>query len=184
MTPGSRDSATAGRPASSAEASSRESSRAADGTRERAAPRGQVLGIPCRALIVSADFGVQIGAERVAQALARGLQRAGWPAPDSCPLTGAGELRELLAAESFDSRMRESRAVVVAERSLRERTLELSATFEIATRTRQAGVPTYAVTADQEIDEFDARMLDLQVVIRAASIQGLAAAGRRLGELL
>ena len=73
---------------------------------------------------------------------------------------------------------------MVAERSLSERSLAASATFELATRARQAGVPAYAVSADDELNSFDARMLDLQVVLQAESVRALTAAGKRLGALL
>ena len=52
--------------------------------------------------------------------------------------------------------------------------------FEIATRARQAGVPAYAVTGENELDAFDARMLDLQVILEARTVRGLAAAGTKL----
>ena len=58
-----------------------------------------------------------------------------------------------------------------------------SAAFEIATRARQAGVPAYAVTGENALGAFDARMLDLQLVLEARGPRGLAAAGRRLASL-
>jgi glycerate kinase len=94
------------------------------------------------------------------------------------------ELLERLAALSFDGRMRRSRALIVAERRLREPTLEHSPAFELATRARQAGVPAYAVTAENRLDQFDARILDLQLILVASTPRALAAAGRKLARLL
>jgi glycerate kinase len=80
--------------------------------------------------------------------------------------------------------MLRSRAVVIAAARLDERTLAGSPAFEIATRARQAGVPAYAVTADDGLDAFDARMLDLQLVLQARDGRALAAAGRRLAGIV
>jgi glycerate kinase len=93
-------------------------------------------------------------------------------------------VRALLEALDFDARMRRARAVVLAQWRLQERTLAGSAAFEIATRARQAGVPAYAVTAENTLDAFDARILDLQVILEASTARALAAAGRRLAELV
>ena len=80
--------------------------------------------------------------------------------------------------------MHRARAVVIAQWRLKERTLAASATFEIATRARQAGVPAYAVTAKSTLDAFDARILDLQVILEASTARALEAAARRLAELM
>jgi hypothetical protein len=45
-------------------------------------------------------------------------------------------------------------------------------------------VPAYAVAGESSLDPFDARMLDLQVIIAAADIRALTAAGRKLATLL
>jgi len=143
-----------------------------------------VVHIPRHLLIASEAFGPRLDAGRVADALAAGVVRAGRPQPDVCPLAGVeGALRSALDALHFDARMRAARAVVVASASLQERALAGSLTFEIATRARQAGVPAYAVTGADAIDAFDARILDLQLVIEARTPRALAAAGRRLAEL-
>jgi glycerate kinase len=108
------------------------------------------------------------------------------------PLTpeieGAQGVRMLLDAVGFDARMRRARAVIVGEGCRRERiggrSWIGSVTFEIATRARQAGVPAYAVLAINALDSFDARMLDLQVVLEARSTQALSLAGRRLADVI
>jgi hypothetical protein len=80
--------------------------------------------------------------------------------------------------------MRAARAVVVAVERLGEATLAASPTFEIATRARQAGVPAYAITAANGLDAFDARILDLQLILEASGRRALAAAARRLAGVL
>jgi glycerate kinase len=151
--------------------------------------------IPQRLLIAAGPFGGSLSAGRVAASIARGVLAAGRPEPDLCPFelgalesggaaaTCGADARALLDAVDFDRRMRAARAVVVAWGELEERALAGSVTFEIATRARQGGVPAYAVTAHDRLDAFDARILDLQLVLEARSTRALAAAGRRLAEL-
>jgi hypothetical protein len=139
--------------------------------------------IPERALIASTPLGA-LSAERVAAALALGMRAGGAPAPDICALAPAQPLDEQLRALDFDARMRDARALVVAERALAEPTLARTAAFELATRARQAGVPAYAVAAANSLNAFDARMLDLQAVLQAHTAPALQAAGRRLARLI
>jgi glycerate kinase len=144
--------------------------------------------IPTTALVASGPFGPRLAAQDVAAAIACGLQSGGLAAPDLCPIAPGevqrSDIRALLDALDFDARMRRARAVVLAEWRLEERTLEGSAAFEIATRARQAGVPAYAVTAENRLDSFDARILDLQAIFRAGSPRALTAAGRKLATLI
>jgi len=145
-----------------------------------------VTPIPQRLLVVAEPFGPRLDAERVARAIARGVMAAGRPQPDLCPIerhSGPRARSELLDALGFDARMRACRAVVIACERLQERALAGSLTFELATRARQGGVPAYAVTAQDALDVFDARILDLQLVLEARTGRALAAAGRTLGEL-
>jgi glycerate kinase len=72
---------------------------------------------------------------------------------------------------------------VLASERLRERALSGSLTFEIATRARQGGVPSFAVTADSQLDAFDARILDLQAIIEARTARELTSAGYELTSL-
>jgi glycerate kinase len=149
--------------------------------------------IPQAALIASGPFGDALSAERVAQAIAQGLRAGGAPEPDLCPIpveegqrsdVGRLDVGALLEGLDFDVRMRRARAVILGERQLEERALRGSVAFEIATRARQAGVPAYAVTGSNELDRFDARILDLQVIIEASSRRALVAAGIRLAQVL
>ncbi len=151
------------------------------------------MGIPQAALIVSGPFGDVLSAEHVALAIAQGLRVGGAPEPDLCPIpveegqrsdVGALDVGALLEGLNFDVRMRRAHAVILGERRLEERALRGSVAFEIATRARQAGVPAYAVTGSNALDLFDARILDLQVIVQAGSRRALVAAGRRLAQVL
>jgi hypothetical protein len=150
--------------------------------------------VPRTLLVAAGPFAERLSAARVAGAVALGLQDGGW-ATEPCPLPAAPAsaggrtpdgpaLRELLDALDFDARMRSARALVVCERELHERTLAGSPAFELATRARQAGVPAYAVTAENRLDAFDARVLDLQAIVEGASARTLRSAGRELAKLV
>ena len=134
------------------------------------------MSIPNTLLLAMCPFGDGLSAERVAGAIAKGVRAAGMAEPDLCPI-------EDMLPDDFDVRMRRSRAVVVGARRLEERTLAGSPVFELATRARQAGVPAYAVTAKNALAPFDARILDLQLILEATDVRGLSAAGRKLGSL-
>jgi glycerate kinase len=144
--------------------------------------------IPTTPLLVAGAFGRDLSAPAVGAAIARGLLAGGVPAPDVCPIDPAHEhgveARELLDAHDFDARMRRARAVIVAVERLREQTLAGSATFEVATRARQSGVPAYAITGENRLDLFDARILDLQLIVEARGARALAGAGGKLAPLL
>jgi glycerate kinase len=143
--------------------------------------------IPRNPLVACGPFG-SLSAPRAAAAIGRGLRAGGLPEPDILLLTGvqdqAADVRELLACADFDTRMRRARAVIVGAWRLREQTLAGSAAFEIATRARQTGVPAYAVTGENRLDLLDARILDLQTILEAEGTRALAAAGRKLAQLL
>jgi glycerate kinase len=143
--------------------------------------------IPRTLLIATRAFGERLDAQSVAGAIARGLA-AGGRQSDLCPIAPEqkppGEPRAMLDALDFDTRMRRARAVILGEMLLREDTLAGSVAFEIATRARQAGVPAYAVTGENRLDYFDARILDLQAILEASSARSLQAAGRRLAGLV
>lgn len=107
----------------------------------------------------------------------RGIPRWGWSCARSNRMRG---LARALTEVTFDVRMRASRAVVVGAARLDERTLLGSGVFEVATRARQAGVPAYAVAGENALSRFDARILDLQVIVEANNPRAL----RRVGEQL
>jgi glycerate kinase len=146
--------------------------------------------IPQTALVVAGPFAEGLSAAAVARAIGRGLVAGDLPQPDLCPLDddSRGEhldaIRARLDALDFDTRMRRARAVVLAERHLEEERLRGSATFEIATRARQGGVPAYAVTSKNTLAPFDARILDLQVILEARTGRTLVTAGLKLAQVL
>ena len=83
-------------------------------------------------------------------------------------------MQELLATLGFDERMLRARAVILVVEQLSRETLLGSVACEVATRARQGGVPAYAVARESSLDLFDARILDLQVILRG---RGTVAAG-------
>jgi glycerate kinase len=139
-------------------------------------------------LIVTGAFGPGLPAPRVAAALALGMRAGGLAQPEVCALPtgldGGGAMRARLQELLPDRRMRDARALILAERVLEEATLAGSAAFELATRARQAGVPCYAVAGENRLSPFDARILDLQAVLTASSTRALTAAGRKLARLI
>lgn len=90
----------------------------------------------------------------------------------------------VLDAVGFDVRMRAARAVVSGEGRLDGQSLAGKALSEVATRARQAGVPCHAIVGSRALDAFETRILDLQVVLEASTLEELKAAGRRLADLL
>jgi hypothetical protein len=144
------------------------------------------MAIPNTLMLTVCPFGPPLSATRVAAAIVRGLCAAGHSNPDLCllePAEQGADLRDQLDTIDFDARMRRARALVIAAERLEEQTLAGSPIFELATRARQGGVPAYAVTAENALAPFDARILDLQLVIEARSTRALANAGRRLASL-
>ncbi len=146
--------------------------------------------IPRTPLVASSPFSAQLGSEEVARSIARGLELGGTDGAEVCPLDDSGEegcaaqLRAQLGQLDFDARLRRARALVIAAPRLEPRSLAASAAFELATRARQAGVPAYAVTAKVALNSFEARILDLQLIIEAGTERQLTAAGRKLALLL
>jgi glycerate 2-kinase len=142
------------------------------------------VGIPQRLLLACEAFGPRLPATAVGEAISSGIQAAGMPEPDVLVLApeaqAAVDPRRLLDELGFDARMRSVRAVVIAAARLHEETLAGSIAFEIATRARQGGVPAYAIAAASTLGAFDARILDLQLILEAPSRQKLVAAGREL----
>ena len=148
-------------------------------------------------------FGPQKGADAAAvRRLERRLAKLadGWPR-DPRGIVGsgagggiAGGLWAALGAElvpgasfildtlGFDARMRAARAVILGEGKLDRQTLEGKALGEAATRCRQAGVPCHAIVGRAEIDPFDARIIDLQVILEAGTLPAIETAARGLAE--
>jgi len=142
------------------------------------------VGISQTLLIACAPFGPRLTAPSAARAIAIGAQEGGLAEPDVCPVPEHGRVTMALEELDFDTRLRRARAVVVGGEELTSGTLAASVLREIATRARQGGVPAYAVTSERELGAFDARVLDLQVVLRARTRAALIAAGRELALLV
>jgi glycerate kinase len=135
-------------------------------------------------LVAAGAFGSGLQAQRVADAIASGLRDGGWEA-DPCALSSRpGTARSPRGDPDFDARMLAARAVVIAQARLHEDTLAATDAFELATRARQSGVPAYAIAAENRLDAFDARILDLQTIIEARTHRSLRAAGRKLATLV
>ncbi len=88
----------------------------------------------------------------------------------------------ILDTVGFDARLRSARAVVTGEGKLDTQSLAGKVVSEVATRARQAGVPCHAVVGTRDLDAMGARVLDLDQVIEASTLDELVAAGRRLAE--
>ena len=129
--------------------------------------------------------------------LARGWRRD----PRGVPLTGAagglsGGLWAQLGGDlvpgaafildrlDFDPRMRAARAVVTGEGRLDQQSLVGKALSEVATRARQSGVPCHAIVGQRELDSFGARILDLQAVVEARTLEEIRAAAQRLADVI
>jgi len=112
---------------------------------------------------------------------AGGLSGGLWAAFGAELVPGAGFVLDALR---FDARMRAARAVVTGEGKLDEQSLAGKLVSEVATRARQAGVPCFAVCGRRELDDFGARILDLQTVLEAGTVPELERAGRELAQLL
>lgn len=90
----------------------------------------------------------------------------------------------VLEALDVDARMRAARAVVVGEGRLDRTTLDGKIAGELAIRARQAGVPAHAVVGQAAIDPFDVRILDLQVVAQASTLDAIESAGAQIAQHL
>ncbi len=147
-------------------------------------------------LVLAEAFAGGLDETRVAEAIALGLQADGRLRCDLCLLDGRADgpfeqtegragawqrhARARLDGVDFDVRMRAARALVIASERLHDQTLAGSIAFEAATRARQAGVPAYAVTAHDGLDAFEARIIDLQIILEASTRRTLSAAGKKL----
>ena len=149
---------------------------------------------------MSLPFSATLRAGKVAAAVATGLRAAGCPAPDVLalddgphgapeapgaePQTPGAEPQAAGAELEDPERLRRARAVILAAASLERDRLRGTLELEILSRARQTGVPAYAICREERLDAFDARLLDLQVVLEARSERALSAAARRLAPLL
>ncbi len=140
-------------------------------------------------LVLADSFGESLNATRVAEAIGRGVCANERLECDLCPLHVGTDTRaeipaKLLDGLDFSRRMLAARALVIACEHLDDRTLAGSVTFEAATRARQSGVPAYAIAGRNALDPFEARIVDLQVILQASTARALSAAGRKLAALV
>jgi glycerate kinase len=112
---------------------------------------------------------------------AGGLSGGLWAAFGAELVPGAAFVLDIL---KFDPRMRAARAVVTGEGRLDRQSLAGKAVSEVATRARQAGVPCHAIVGTRRLDAFGARILDLQAILEAATLEQIEAAGAELARLL
>jgi glycerate kinase len=112
---------------------------------------------------------------------AGGLSGGLWAAFGAELVPGAGFVLDAIA---FDARMRSSRAVITGEGRLDRQSLVGKLVSEVATRARQAGVPCHAVVGSNALDRFDARILDLQIIIEAGNASEFEAAGAGLADAM
>ena len=112
---------------------------------------------------------------------AGGLSGGLWAVHDATLEPGAAWILDAL---DFDSRMRAARAVVTGEGKLDEQTLQGKLVGEVGTRTRQAGVPLHAIVGTDALDGFGKRMIDLQVVTAATTLEEVEDAAEDLGAKL
>jgi glycerate 2-kinase len=108
---------------------------------------------------------------------AGGIAGGLWAWRDATLVPGAAIV---LDAIGFDAAMRAARFVVTGEGRLDEQTLAGKAVGEVATRCRQAGVGCHAVVGQDALPPFLARVLDLQTIAEARTLDEIEAAGRGL----
>jgi glycerate kinase len=167
--------------------------------------RGAVLVVLCDVRTpfeeAAARFGPQKGADpAAAERLGRRLDTLAGLLPKDprgVPMTGAagglsgglwamfGARLEpgapfVLEALDFDRRMRAARAIVTGEGRIDRTTLEGKAVGEVAVRARQAGVPAHAIVGRNALDRFDQRILDLQTIAEAGTLDEIERAAEAL----
>jgi glycerate kinase len=133
------------------------------------------IGVPTEVLVAADGFGGRFTATEVAEALVLGLAASGQPARVS-RLDEQG-----MAIAPPASEIRAARAVIMCADRLDRESLVGSLLSEVATTARQAGVPCHAVVGSNQLDLFDIRILDLQLVIEATALAEIEAAGVEIG---
>jgi glycerate kinase len=110
---------------------------------------------------------------------AGGLSGGLWAAFRAQLVPGAGFVLDALG---FSARMHASHAVVTGEGRIDAQTLQGKAVGEVAIRCRQAGVPCHAVVGCNDLDPFEQRMLDIEALEEATTLEEVEAAARRIVE--
>jgi glycerate 2-kinase len=108
---------------------------------------------------------------------AGGLSGGLWAHLGATLLPGAAYV---LDAVGFGERMRGAAFVVTGEGRLDAQTLQGKICGEVATRCRQTGVACHAIVGRDALEPFEERIIDLQSVTEARTLEELEAAGRAL----
>lgn len=108
---------------------------------------------------------------------AGGLAGGLWAAVGAKLVPGAPYV---LDAVGFDAAMRAARYVVTGEGRLDQQTLAGKCVGEVATRCRQAGVACHAIVAQEELDLFGQRVIDLGSVREATTLEEMERAAAAL----
>jgi len=111
-------------------------------------------------------------ADEALRAFARGL---GFP---------LAQLSRDAAGAQLDRALRAARGVVLVARRIDPGALPGQRALELATRARQGGVPAFAVVGEHSLTPFDARVLDLQLVLTASGGASWTAAGESIAAVL
>jgi glycerate kinase len=74
-----------------------------------------------------------------------------------------------------------ARAVITCTDRLDRESLVGSLLSEVATTARQNGVPCHAVVGSNQLDLFDIRILDLQLVLEVSTLAEIEVAGAEIG---
>ncbi len=112
---------------------------------------------------------------------AGGLSGALWAQYGAALEPGA---RFVLSALDADERLQAARAVIVGEGRLDRTTLEGKIAAEISVRARQMGVPCYAVVGSNGLEAIDQRILDIQAIIEATTLDEIERAGHEIAAYL
>jgi glycerate kinase len=86
----------------------------------------------------------------------------------------------VLDALGFDERMRASWCVITGEGRIDEQTLKGKVVGELTTRCRQAGVPSHAVVGKNDLGLFEQRLLDIEGLEEATTLDEIADAAERI----
>lgn len=133
------------------------------------------IGVPTEVLVVADSFGGRFSATEVGEALLLGLAASGQPARVSWLDEGG------MAITPPVSEIRAARAVITCTDRLDRESLVGSLLSGVATTARQAGVPCHAVVGSNQLDLFDIRILDLQLVLEATTLAEIETAGAEIG---
>ncbi|MCW3016552.1 MAG: hypothetical protein JWO02_3644 [Solirubrobacterales bacterium] len=90
----------------------------------------------------------------------------------------------VLDAVGYDARMRRAQAVILGEGRLDDQTLRGKILGEAATRARQAGVPCHAIVGQDALEPFGKRIIDVQMVLEAHTLEAIEQQARALVTVL